>query len=88
MISYIIYSRNSSGIISYDSLSLPGGVAEGAQLPRVAAEDGVGRLAAALGAYGQSPYCAKILGFRGFDSGRILSLLGGIIMSIGGFPEL
>ena len=29
----------------------------------------------------------KILDFRGFDSGRILILRGGILMSIGDFPE-
>ena len=31
---------------------------------------------------------AKILDFRGFDSSRILNLRGGILMSIGSFPEL
>ena len=30
----------------------------------------------------------KILDFRGFDSSRILSLRGGILMSIGNFPEV
>ena len=30
----------------------------------------------------------KILAFRGFDSGRILILRGGILMSIGNFPEM
>ena len=30
----------------------------------------------------------KILDFRGFDSSRILSLRGGILMSIGGFLDL
>ena len=29
----------------------------------------------------------KILDFRGFDSGRILILRGGILRSTGGFPE-
>ena len=38
--------------------------------------------------YGQSPYCTKILGFRGFDSSIILILRGGILMSIGSFPEM
>ena len=31
--------------------------------------------------------CTKILDFRGFDSSRILILRGGILMSIGQFPE-
>ena len=30
----------------------------------------------------------KILDFRGFDSSRILSLRGGILMSLGHFPEM
>ena len=38
--------------------------------------------------YGQSPYFTKILDFRGFDSSRILILRGGILMSIGNFPEV
>ena len=37
--------------------------------------------------YGQSPCCTKILDFRGFDSSIIISLRGGIFMSIGSFPE-
>ena len=31
---------------------------------------------------------AKILDFRGFDSSRVLILRGGILMSIGDFPEI
>ena len=45
----------------------------------------VGCLLLAASGCGQSPY--KILDFRGFDSSRILSLSGGILMSIGNFPE-
>ena len=36
--------------------------------------------------YGQSPY-TKILDFGGFDSSRILSLRGGILVSMGSCPE-
>ena len=32
--------------------------------------------------------CTKILDFRGFDSSRILISRGGILMSIGDFPEI
>ena len=31
--------------------------------------------------------CTKILDFRGFDSSRVLILRGGVLMSIGDFPE-
>ena len=39
------------------------------------------------GRYGQSLYCTNILDFRGFDSNIISILRGGILMSIGDFPE-
>ena len=37
--------------------------------------------------YAQSPY-TNIVDFRGFDSSTILALRGGILMSIGDFPEV
>ena len=37
--------------------------------------------------FGQSPSRTKILGFRGFDSSRILTSRGGILRHTGDFPE-
>ena len=62
--------------------------ASGLQSPSLAcARNRLNALPGEVYGHGQSSHSAKILDFRGFDSSRILTLWGGILMSIGDFPE-